>query len=155
MKFEAEVLTPRGIKITITTRRYRDPFKHFGTDPPSRGEVVDYTTHERLEASQLWLSPEDNSTAEIVGEDQVMASRQMCEAEYASFAMEMFFKRQRRFPQIPSDRKWRVERTILLFCPPEGDNWVAPPSFETDTQEFKFDIKTGLQLLVISRRIQR
>jgi len=121
--------------------RSRDPFKHFGTDPPSQGEAVDYTTLEELEASQLWLSPEDNSSAEIVEEYQIMANRQMCEAEYASFAMEMFFKRQRRFPQIPSDRKWRAERTISLFCPPEGDNWVAPPSFEKDTQEFKFDIR--------------
>ena len=136
VKFEAEVLIPWRIKITTTTGRCRDPFKHFATD-----SAVDYTALEGIEASQLWLDPEDNSSAEIVEEYQVMASRQMCEAEYASFATEMFFKRQRRFQQTPSDRKWRAERTISLFCPPEGNNWVAPPSFETDTQEFKFDVR--------------
>jgi len=63
--FEVEVLIPQRIKISTTNRNIRDPFKHFGAAPPSREGVVDYTTLEGIEASQVWLSIEDETIAEI------------------------------------------------------------------------------------------
>ena len=53
----------------------------------------------------------------------------------------MFFRRQCRFVQVPSDRKWRGRRVQSLFCPLNDVSWVAPPSFETDQHNFKFDIR--------------
>ena len=139
--FEIEVLIPRRIKISTINRHERDPFKHFGTDSPHRGEAVDYTILEGLEASQVWLSLTDDSVAEITEEYQAMDGDGASEAEYTSFAMEMFFKRQRRFVQQPSDKKWRTRRTMSLVCPPNGSNWFAPPPFQTVQQEFKFDVR--------------
>jgi len=139
--FEVEALVPRRIKIAKTGERHRDPFKHFGTDPPPAGRAVDYTALNGLEASKVWISLDDDSVAEIVEEYQVMAMKERTEADYAAFAMEMFFKRQRLFVQVPSDRKWRTERMIQLVYPTNDECWVAPPCFETIRQEFKFDIR--------------
>jgi len=55
--------------------------------------------------------------------------------------MEVFFKRQGRHVNVPSDGKWCTRRTISLFCPPDDSDWLAPPSFETVQREFKFDIR--------------
>jgi len=139
--FGAEVLIPRRIIISTTNRSIRDPFKHFGTLPPSRG-VADYIALEGIEASKVWLSFDDESIEEIIEEYEVMGNEGSSEAEYASFAMEVFFKRQRRFAQVPSDRKWRTRRAQQLFVPPnERLSWLAPPPFMADSQEFKFDIR--------------
>jgi len=139
--FEAEVLIPRRIKILPTNRNIRDPFKHFGTAPPSREGIVDYNTLEGIEASQVWLSLGHATIEEILEEYEAMNAKTTPEAEYASFAMEMFFKRQRRFREIPSDRKWRTRRVQQLFCPPNDVFWFAPLPFETVRYDFKFDVR--------------
>jgi hypothetical protein len=144
--FDVEVLNPRRVKIGSTASgRIRDPYKHFNTDFPRRGEVVDYTILEGIEASQIWLSLSDDSVEKIIEEYQAMGNEAASEAEYAAFAMEKFFKRQDRHVNIPSDRMWRTRRTISLFCPPDDSDWFTPPSFEMVQREFKFDLRPDCQ----------
>jgi len=139
--FQDLVLRPRRITKEDHGEAHSDPCSHFGTEAPLGG---DYTAIEGLDAAQTWLFLSDDHVEEIIEQYQCMKNRRVCEAEYASFATEIFFRRQRQFLQTPIDRKWRAQRMLQLFAPPTEDTldsgWVAPPSFE-QSPEFKFDLR--------------
>ena len=137
--FENLVLRPRKIVEEIRAKSHKNPHSHFETAPPPGGF---YWSIEDLGVAQIWLSLSDDQVEAIIEQYQVMKNRWVCEPEYASFAMETFFRSQRRFLQAPADRKWRAERMIQLFAPPTEDppNWIAPPSFE-ECSEFEFDLR--------------
>ncbi|KIX08552.1 uncharacterized protein Z518_03208 [Rhinocladiella mackenziei CBS 650.93] len=131
------VLRPRRI-VKGRDEFRKNAYSHFGTAPPPGG---DYTAIDGLDATQIWLSLSNDQVEEIIEEYRCMKYRRLCEAEYAFFATETFLRRQRRFLQTPTDRKWRAERMIQLFAPPtEWSYWIAPPSFEK-CPEFKFDLR--------------
>jgi hypothetical protein len=143
--FQSLVLRPRRIIKEKNDGAYRNSYSHFETTAPPRGNLLDYKAIEGLDAAEIWLSLSNDQVERIIEEYQVMKNRRVCEWEYASFATENFLRRQRRFTKTPTDRKWRAERMIQLFAPPTEDSrysvWVAPPSFEEESLEFKFDLR--------------
>jgi hypothetical protein len=144
-RFRTLVLLPRRITTEINRERYKSPYSHFVTTAPRRGNLLDYTTIEGLDAAEVWLSLSDNQVDRIIEEHQFMKNRRLCEQEYASFAIEKFLRRQERYMNTPTDRKWRAERMLQLVAPPtdsseEPSYWEAPPSFE-ESPEFEFDLR--------------
>jgi len=138
--FKTLVLDPRRI-VKENDEAYKNPYSHFETTAPPRGDLHDYTAIKDLDAAEVWLSLSDDEVEQIIKEYQVMKNRRICEQEYATFATETFLRKQRRFITTPTDRKWRAERMLQLFAPPtEVSHWVAPPSFE-ESPEFKFDLR--------------
>jgi hypothetical protein len=143
-QFKTLVLRPRRIVEENTDEAQKNPYSHFETIAPTRGDLLDYTAIKGLDAAEVWLSLSDDQVEQIIEEYQFMKNRRVCEPEYASFATETFLRRQRRFIKTPTDRKWRAERMIQLFAPPteetEQGGWVAPPSFE-QSPDFQFDVR--------------
>ena len=139
--FEEHVLRPRKIIIKTDNATEPNPFVHFNVDAPPKQKANDYRTIEGLDAAQIWLSLDNDAIEEIIEEYTFMTNQRVCEEEYASFAKERFLKRQRRFCQVPSDRKWRAERMLQLVAPPKGLHWLPPKSFATDPDEYNFDIR--------------
>ncbi|KAF1952823.1 hypothetical protein CC80DRAFT_421473 [Byssothecium circinans] len=141
--FENLVLRPR--KILIDQGKIEgntNPYNHFGTEKPPDGKWIEYKALEGFEVAEVWLSLSRESIEEIIEEYDFMASKQVCEQEYASFATETFLRRQRRSRQNPTDRKWRAERMLQLVAPPAGRlNWDPPITFDQNTDEFKFDVR--------------
>ena len=109
VQFEERVLRPRNIIIDGKCASYHNPFRYFDTDVPPKGEAINYAALNGLDTAQIWLALNDEDIEEIIEEYKVMIFKAVCEEEYASFATEMFLKRQRRFLATPSDRKWRAE----------------------------------------------
>jgi hypothetical protein len=105
--FERLILQPRRILIDEgnAIEGSTNPYRHFGTNQSPEGEGIDYRAIDGLDAAEIWPSLTDDSIEQIIEEYDVMTSKQVCEQEYASFAIETFLRRQRRFPQTPSDRK--------------------------------------------------
>jgi len=138
--FQSLVLLPRRIIKENNDEAYKKPYSHFETTAPPQGDLLGYTAIEGLDAAEIWLSLSNDQVEQIIDEYQFMKNRRVCEGEYASFATENFLRRQRRFTNTPTDRKWRAERMLQLFAPPTEDSvWVPPPSFE-ESPEFNFDL---------------
>ncbi|KAJ9634220.1 hypothetical protein H2199_009050 [Coniosporium tulheliwenetii] len=138
--FEDYVLGPRRITINGKGAIDANPFRYFGTEAAPHGETIDYSALKGLDAAQVWLSIDERSITGIIEEYAVMTYKNVCEEEYASFATETFLKRQRRFLQVPSDRKWRAERMLQLVAPPKRDAYWDPPiCFATDPNGYRFD----------------
>ena len=141
--FEERVLRPRRI-IIDNEQGSNDfsPFKHFGTDTPPKGEAINYAALDGLDAAQIWLTLNDEVIKEIIQEYNELISKAVCEEEYVAFAMEMFLKRQRRFHETPSDRKWRAERMLQLVTPPTKDQrWGIPVLFEKEIHRYEFNLR--------------
>jgi hypothetical protein len=141
--FQSLVLRPRRIIMENKDEANKKPYSHFETTAPPRGDLLDYTAIQGLDMAEIWLSLSNHQVEQIIEEYWFMKNRRVCEQEYASFASEKFLRRQRRFINTPTDRKWRAERMLQLFAPPEDSRrsrWVAPPSFE-ESLEFKFDLR--------------
>jgi hypothetical protein len=144
LDFERLILRPRRILIEgHVIEGNTNPYRHFGTNQPPKGEGIDYRAIDGLDAAEIWLSLPSDSIERIIEEYDFMTSKQVCEQEYASFATETFLCRQRRFRQMPSDRKWRAERMLQLISPPsrERPHWHPPVSFTSNSNDFKFDIR--------------
>jgi hypothetical protein len=140
--FQSLVLCPRRIIRENKVER-ESPYSHFETTAPPGRDLPDYKAIEGLDAAEIWLSLSNEQVDQIIDEYNFMKKETVCEQEYASFATENFLRRQRRFTNTPTDRKWRAERMLQLFAPPTEDPrsfWLAPPSFE-ESPEFKFDLR--------------
>ncbi|KAF2105133.1 hypothetical protein NA57DRAFT_30091 [Rhizodiscina lignyota] len=141
-QFQAQVFQPRNIVIN-SEKRTEEVHEHFQTEKPSDGATFSYTSLEGLEAAGVFLSLTDDNVARIVDEYDFMRSTMLCDEEYATFARETFFLRQRRLKSYPIDRKWRAERVFHLVCSPEPlSSWQAPPLYPATvpTDGYKWDI---------------
>ncbi|KAK3059474.1 hypothetical protein LTS18_010787, partial [Coniosporium uncinatum] len=93
--FRQTVLTPRGTSFP-PDKEYSDAYAHFNTQPPSNG-TAGYSELERGRHTDVWLSANDIFVKEIVREYQYMRMEQLCEAEFATYAVEKLLRRDPRF----------------------------------------------------------
>ena len=125
--FKTLVLDPRRIVKENTNKAYnKNPYSHFETAAPPGGDLLDYKAIRDLDAAEVWLSLSDDKVEQIIEEYQFMKSRQVCEPEYACFATETFFRRQRRFNKTPTDRKWRAEDDPTICSAHRGSPLGSP-----------------------------
>ena len=100
--FQSLVLRPRRIVEEKNDEAYKSPYSHFETTAPSKGNRLDYTAIEGLDAADVWLSLSDNQVEQIIEEYEFMSNKQVCEQEYASFATETFLRLARRHSTLIS-----------------------------------------------------
>ncbi|KAH7012403.1 hypothetical protein B0J12DRAFT_445206 [Macrophomina phaseolina] len=124
--FKAHVLSPPGIRIDDETKSVT-PFYHFDSSPPPQGaRAAYYQNLPGLSGATLWLESDDKFVEAVVREYASMGEYKLCEAEYASYAVESLLKREIRNPQLRETRHSMAERMIQLPTKPER-MWHEPP----------------------------
>ena len=99
--FREHVLTPRGI--TIVDEPSVLVWDHFRTQEPD-GNRQEYYRERGSRRSAVWLSADNALCEEIAHEYNCMVEGNLCEAEFASYARETLFRRDRRIsPRQYSD----------------------------------------------------
>jgi hypothetical protein len=91
--FQSLVLRPRRIIKEKNNEGYKNPYSHFETTAPLRGDLLNYTAIEDLDAAEIWLFLSNDQVEQIIDEYQSMKNRRVCEREYASFVIENFLRR--------------------------------------------------------------
>jgi len=149
--FVQRVLNPRSIKISRPTSGHAP--QHFQVDVPSGDRAQYYAEKRGAPPSSVWLESSDDFVVEILREYDCMTERELCEAEFASYAREMLLKRERRIrvrEQDNHERGWRAERMIELVAKPGTDGpWIRPPLVEdqsvnlgdTPYTDYGFDLR--------------
>ncbi|KAH7009060.1 hypothetical protein B0J12DRAFT_587363 [Macrophomina phaseolina] len=134
--FKAHVLSPRGIRIDDETKSVT-PFYHFDTSPPPQGvRAAYYQNLPGLSGATLWLESDDKFVEAVVREYASMGEYKLCEAEYASYAVESLLKREIRNPQLRETRHSMAERMIQLPTKPER-MWHEPPLLDKSANPYK------------------
>lgn len=147
--FSSRVLEPR--RITIYTKGPTiESHVHFKVPDPTGNRHEYYTSKKGATDSKVWLENDEAFIAEVVEEYLCMLQSAFCEAEYASYATENLFKRDRRVVNLAKDRCWKTERVIQLVAKTTDDKyevWLAPPVIggkaadDTSYTDYEFDLR--------------
>ncbi|KAK0621066.1 hypothetical protein DIS24_g11484 [Lasiodiplodia hormozganensis] len=122
-RFPELVLQPRRIDIDKTKRTNPSAFAHFRTsDAPS-----DYRQLPGLAQVDVWVEDDTHRFEEIAEEYREMRLQGLCEAEFATFGKDCFFRGQRRAVRVAEDSLLRAERMVQPVSLPDDDTWQVPP----------------------------
>ena len=148
--FGKRVLHPRSIIISklYTVKAH----KHFNVEEPTGDRILYYTKKREAAASSVWLRDDISFIEDIIREYSCMHRRNLCEAEFASYARETILKRDRRvlnLLQSDGQRCWRTERMIELVAKPTVETWECPPLVDkeyakigdTPMTDYEFDLR--------------
>ncbi|KAF9641746.1 hypothetical protein BFW01_g1729 [Lasiodiplodia theobromae] len=131
-RFDAEVLTPRGITIDQHAGDIFEPWSHFNTfEPPTDGLSHFYRSLPGLENTTVWLEGDADFIETVLHEYQTMRDLEENEAEHAAYAIEALLKREPRSQYLGDDRPWKPERKIEFPTKPEP-LWEPPPLLPLD-----------------------
>lgn len=122
-RFPELILQPRRIDIDKTKRTNPSAFAHFGTSssPP------DYRQLLGLAPADIWVEDDTQKFEGIVEEYREMRLQGLCEAEFATFGKDCFFRGQRRAVRVAEDSLLRAERMVQPVSLPDDDTWQVPP----------------------------
>jgi hypothetical protein len=148
--FGERVLDPRGIQISELYSM--QAHKHFAVEKANGDRVQYYTGVRNAPNSAVWLQDEGVFVTDIMREYECMSQDQMCEAEFASYALQTILKLDPRIPfsqQAEEGRYWKTERRIELVTKPGSKRWICPPTVgkgHTDSSgvpaaEYAFDLR--------------
>ena len=148
--FMDNVLEPRSIRI-FDRRQFPDTaYAHFGIKVPETRRVAAVDPTKMLPESNIWIDTSDTFVKRVTKRYADMLSRNLCEAEYATYAKEKLLKRDDFVDDEETNaREWRAERWVELVAKPEPkDTWVAPPIIGspesanlTPSSEYSFDVR--------------
>jgi len=148
--FGERVLAPRGIQIGELYSM--QAYKHFAVEKANGDRVQYYIGVRNAPKSAVWLEDEGVFVADIMREYECMSQDQMCEAEFASYALQTILKLDPRIPfsqQVEEGRYWKTERRIGLVTKPGTNRWICPPTVgkgRTDSNgvpaaDYAFDLR--------------
>lgn len=148
--FGVRVLEPRSI--TINKNEYSvKAHKHFEVQQANGSRVEYYTNTRRATALQVWLNNDESLVQDIVREYSCMDRRNLCEAEFASYARETLLKRDGRVLDLDQEERnslWLPERMIELVAKPTVAVWTRPPLVgkpaeigDTSHTDYEFDLR--------------
>ncbi len=144
--FRSEVLEPCGITIQHSSSPL--PHLHFKLDriPNERRRASFFKQERGALHTSVWLEADVTFVEEVMHEYKCMVYGHMVEAEFASFAKETLFRRDRRMQPdefSSENRGWKTERKIELVAKPDGLLWVAPPLLYPHpyAKAYEFDIR--------------
>lgn len=144
------VLDPRSIKIFDTDESADTAYGHFGIEVPKTRNVAAVDPTKRLPESSIWISTSDIFVKRVAKRYMDMKSRNLCEAEFATYAKEKLLKRDDFADDEETDiREWRAERWVeLVVKPGSKGTWVAPPIIQdlepatlSSSSEYSFDVR--------------
>lgn len=148
--FGLRVLEPRSITINKTLYSGK-AHKHFEVEQANGNRVEYYTVRRGATDSQVWLNNEETLIQDIAREYSCMDRRNLCEAEFASYARETLLKRDRRVLDLDQEerkRVWIPERMIELVAKPTVNVWTRPPlvgkhakAGDTSYTNYEFDLR--------------
>ena len=148
--FAKRVLEPRSIKILDTYQFLDTPYGHFGIEVPETRHVAAIDPTKKLPESSIWIDASDTFVKRVAKRYTDMLSRNLCKAEFATFAKENLLKRDDFVDDKETDiREWRAERLVELVAKPEPKHtWAAPPIIEglesanlSSSSEYSFDVR--------------
>lgn len=127
--FGDRVLEPRSI-ITHHGLHSVKAHTHFEVEEPFGDRLQYYTCSRGATESSVWLRAEEAFVQDVTREYSCMNRRALCEAEFASYALEMLFRRERRVLDLDQERyerMWIPDRMIELVAKPTLNVWSCPP----------------------------
>ncbi len=131
--FRSLILAPRWISVDRLLSRIA--FEYFGTSRPTQR----YQDLPGLESTAVWLESNTSFIPGVVSAYKEMKELGLCEAEYAQYTMENFFKGER--PNVEPTRPWKTRRLIELEVNPE-ELWKSPPVLDVPpAKDYNFDIR--------------
>ena len=104
----------------------------------------------KLPESSIWIESSDTFVKRATKRYTDMLFRNLCDAEYATYAKDSLLKRDDFADDEQTDvRQWRAERFLELVAKPEPkDTWEAPPIIEGSesaniipSSEYFFDLR--------------
>ena len=143
--FRQQILKPRGI--VIVEKRNISVWDHFQTKEPDQDRISFYKD-KGSKHSDIWLKSDDCFLKEVLHEYICMVDGKMCEAEFATYAKETLFRRDKRMlsRDFSDLRAWKTDRMLELVAKPNERSfncWESPPVLESDHsfQKYDFDIR--------------
>lgn len=138
--FLEHVLAPRNITFDTTECIRQESFQHFGTKQP-----VSYRTLEGLETTGVMVVLRQGQRDAIAAHYNFMKQKNLCEAEFAAYALETFFRcESHSYTPLPAETVWKAERMLKLTCPPARSNfWLVPPELNESVShpvEYEWDV---------------
>lgn len=116
--FPELILQPRRIDVDKTKRTNPSAFAHFGTCSPP----PDYRQLPDLAPADIWVEDDTYKFEGIAEEYREMRLQGLCEAEFATFGKDCFFRGQRRAVRVAEDSLLRAERMVQPVSLPD-DTW--------------------------------
>ena len=144
------VLEPRSIRISDRRQFPDTAYAHFGIKVSGTPRVAAIDPTKMLPESSIWIDTSDAFVKRVTKRYTDMLSRNLCEAEYATYAKEKLLKRDDFADDEETNvREWRAERWVELVAKPEAkDTWLAPPIIGgpestnlTSISEYSFDVR--------------
>jgi len=133
-KFYEQVLQPRGIQLETGGTSW-EAHNHFDVQAPTGNRSEHYNGVRGAKDSSIWLEVEHNFLDKVTKNYERMQRRQMCEAEYATYAKETLLKQDAVIVDRVHEKVWRTERMVELVAKPDDTNskWLPPPIVERDS----------------------
>ena len=118
--FMDNVLEPRSIRI-LDRRQFPDTaYAHFGINVPETRRLAAIDPTKMLPESTICIDTSDTFVKRVTKRYADMLSRNLCEAEYATYAKEKLLKRDDFVDDEETNaREWRAERWVELVAKPE------------------------------------
>ena len=141
---------PRSIKIFDTNQFPDTAYAHFGIEVPGTRLVAAVDPTKKLPESSTWIDTSETFVKRVAKRCTDMLSRNLCEAEFATYMKEKLLKRDDFADDGETDiREWRAERYVELVAKPESkDRWAAPPIIKglesgnlISTSEYSFHVR--------------
>ncbi|KIX07150.1 uncharacterized protein Z518_05127 [Rhinocladiella mackenziei CBS 650.93] len=131
-KWRQTVLVPRGIEL-VNSPLYESAFYHFhyfGTDEDQCREWTLNRVESGKNEDMVFLRGGPDFNTNIARQYKEMASRRLCEEEFATLAKTKLFTTPDFLPIEGEAKGWKAQRTIQLYTQPDSSKdslWGPPP----------------------------